>query len=39
MAGKLGLKKVAQDEGLEPLSQPTPIDEIAETLQQHFADE
>ena len=39
MAAKLGLNELLQDEGLEQLSQPTSIDEMAETVKEHLADE
>jgi uncharacterized membrane protein len=38
LAAKLGLQEVARDDAIEQLSQQTSIDEIAETLKEHFTD-
>jgi uncharacterized membrane protein len=39
LAARLGLKEVAKDASIEQLSQPTSIDEMAETLKEHLSDE
>ncbi len=39
LAARMGLKEVAKDASIEQLSQPTSIDEMAETLKEHLSDE
>lgn len=38
LAGRMGLREVAADAEIEGLSQQTPIDELAQTLQEHLGE-